>query len=273
MVTKKMKQSEIAKRLEAILSENETYASYTDEHILPVPQITTDALADQVRMIAESMVGLKELMMVYSCAIKEMRTKFDVLNTEFSIRYRRNPIYCISSRLKRTASIVQKMERLGLPLTLDSVEKHLHDVAGVRVICSYRDDIYRIADALLRQNDVELIERKDYILNPKPNGYRSLHLIVSIPVFFANAAHNVKVEVQIRTIAMDYWASLEHQLKYKQQVPDEDRIAKELYECAETLAATDAKMLSIRRELELCEESPDSDTILLEKLQRIDVTV
>lgn len=268
-----MKQAEIARRLEAILNENETYASYTDGHTLPALPIATDALADQVRMFAEHMVGLKELMMMYSCAIKEMRTKFDVLNTEFNIRYRRNPIYCISSRLKRTASIVEKMERLGLPLTLASVEENLHDVAGVRVICSYRDDIYRIADALLRQSDVELIERKDYILNPKPNGYRSLHLIVSIPVFFANTAHDVKVEVQIRTIAMDCWASLEHQLKYKQQVPDEDRIAKELYECAETLAATDAKMLSIRRELELCEEAPDSDAILLEKLQRLDVTV
>ncbi len=268
-----MKQAEIAHKIEEILSDAENYASYTDGHTLPALSIPTDALAGQVRMFAEHMVGLKELMMMYSCAIKEIRTKFDVLNTEFNIRYRRNPIYCISSRLKRTASIIQKMERLGLPMTLSSVEENLHDVAGVRVICSYRDDIYRIADALLRQNDVELIQRKDYILNPKPNGYRSLHLIVSVPVFFANASHNVKVEVQIRTIAMDCWASLEHQLKYKQQVPDEDRIAKELAECAETLAETDAKMLAIRRELELCEEVPDSDTILLEKLQRLDVTV
>ena len=268
-----MKHSDIAKRLESILNENETYAAYTDGHTLPTPSSTPDALAEQVRMIAESMVGLKELMMMYSCAIKEIRTKFDVLNTEFNIRYRRNPIYCISSRLKRTASIIQKMERLGMPLTLASVEENLHNVAGVRVICSYRDDIYRIADALLRQSDVKLIARKDYILNPKPNGYRSLHLIVSIPVFFANASHNVKVEVQIRTIAMDCWASLEHQLKYKQQIPDEQRIAKELYSCAEALAETDAKMLSIRRGLELCEEAPDGDTLLLEKLRKLDVTV
>ena len=265
-----MKQSEIAKRLEAILSENETYASYTDEHILPVPQITTDALADQVRMIAESMVGLKELMMVYSCAIKEMRTKFDVLNTEFSIRYRRNPIYCISSRLKRTASIVQKMERLGLPLTLESVEKHLHDVAGVRVICSYRDDIYRIADALLRQNDVELIERKDYILNPKPNGYRSLHLIVAVPVFFADQKREIKVEVQIRTIAMDFWASLEHQLKYKQAIPNEAAIIADLKACADVISATDEKMLGIRQEIEVIGDKPTEEDILLEKLSRLD---
>ncbi len=268
-----MKQAEIAHKIEEILSDTQTYAAYTDEHTLPIMAGASDALAGQIRVFAEHMVGLKEMMMMYSCAIKEIRTKFDVLNTEFNIRYRRNPIYCISSRLKRTASIIQKMERLGLPMTLASVEENLHDVAGVRVICSYRDDIYRIADALLRQNDIELIQRKDYILNPKPNGYRSLHLIVSVPVFFANASHKVKVEVQIRTIAMDCWASLEHQLKYKQQVPDEDRIAKELLECAEALAETDAKMLSIRRELELCEEAPDGDAILLEKLQRLDVTV
>ena len=219
------------------------------------------------------MVGFKELMMVYTCAIKEVQTKFDVLNTEFSVRYRRNPIYCINTRLKRPSSIVGKLERLGIPLSLAAVENCLHDVAGVRVICSYRDDIYRIAESLLRQNDVELLERKDYILSPKPNGYRSLHLIIRIPVFFANATHKVKVEVQIRTIAMDCWASLEHQLRYKQSVPGEEQIAKELLTCAEMLAETDARMLAIRREIEHGEETEDVDTQLLEKLKRLDVRI
>lgn len=268
-----MNRIEIAKKLETILNDSDIHAEYTDGHTLPPDLTMTDALAGQVRMFAESMVGFKELMMMYSCAIREIRTKFDVLNTEFSIRYRRNPIYCISSRLKRTASIMQKLDRLGLPFTLASVDENLHDVAGVRVICSYRDDIYRIADALLRQNDIELVTRKDYILNPKPNGYRSLHLIVSVPVFFANASRRVKVEVQIRTIAMDCWASLEHQLKYKQEIPGEERIAKELFECAETLAATDAKMLAIRREIEQGTETPDGDAFLLEKLSRIDMSI
>lgn len=268
-----MKNLELAKGLERILNDSDAHAEYTDGHTLPLESPLADALAGQVRLFAENMVGFKELMMMYSCAIKEIRTKLDVLNTEFNIRYRRNPIYCISSRLKRTASIMQKLDRLQLPFTLASIDENLHDVAGVRVICSYRDDIYRIADALLRQNDVELIKRKDYILNPKPNGYRSLHLIISVPVFFANASHKVKVEVQIRTIAMDCWASLEHQMKYKHQVPDEERIAKELLECAETLAETDAKMLSIRREIEMYSEAPDGDALLLEKLSRLDVTV
>ena len=267
-----MEETYLKKRLEALVADGEPETTYTDGSSLPLSHPDADALGRQMRLAARHMAGFQELMMVYSCAIKEVQTKFDVLNTEFSVRYRRNPIYCINTRLKRPASILGKLERLGLPVTLDNIEKALHDVAGVRVICSYRDDIYRIADALLRQNDVELLTKKDYIVAPKENGYRSLHLIIRIPIFFANVTHKVKVEVQIRTIAMDCWASLEHQLTYKQEIPDEERIVRELYTCAEMLAETDAKMLAIRREIEHGEEIPDGEALLLERLQKFDPT-
>lgn len=261
----------IKEHLEALLTEDGVHADYTDGHSLAPTHPLPETLESQMRLAAEHLVGFKELMMVYTCAIKEVHTKFEVLNTEFSVRYRRNPIYCINTRLKRPSSIVGKLERLGVPLSLAAVENCLNDVAGVRVICSYRDDIYRIAEALLRQSDVELLEQKDYILSPKPNGYRSLHLIIRIPVFFANATHKVKVEVQIRTIAMDCWASLEHQLRYKQALPEEERISAELLTCAEMLAETDAKMLAIRREIDHGEETENGDLLLIEKLKRLDV--
>ncbi len=264
---------ELAETLESLLENEKEQAAYTDAGTTPPELPATDALIGQVQLFAENMVGYKELMMMYSCAIKEIRTKFDVLNTEFNVRYSRNPIYCISSRLKRSTSILQKLDRLKLPFTLSSVEKNLHDVAGVRVICSYTDDIYLIAEALLRQNDVELIAKKDYIAHPKDNGYRSLHLIVSVPVFFANISKKIEVEVQIRTIAMDYWASLEHQLKYKHRVPNEQNIARELRQCADTIAETDARMLAIRQEIEQNSNAPDRNMLLLEKLSRLDIAL
>lgn len=263
-----MEANGLAKTLESLLQDADKTETTTE-----LPDILADTVTDQARAVVEHMVGFKELMMMYTCAIKEVRTKFDVLNTEFNIRYRRNPIYCISTRLKRANSIFQKMERMGLPFTLSALEKNLHDIAGVRVVCSYTDDIYRIADSLLRQNDIKLIERKDYIVNPKPNGYRSLHLIVSVPVFFADRVKEIQVEVQIRTIAMDYWASLEHQLKYKHRIANERQISEELHRCAETLAATDARMLAIRREIEMNEDVPAGDQLLLEKLSKLDVRI
>lgn len=167
---------------------------------------------------------------MYACAIKEMRTKFDVLNTEYSIRYQRNPINFITTRVKSTHSILEKMNRIRNRFTLKDVAECLNDIAGVRVICSYIDDIYRLAEALTAQDDIRLLEKKDYIQNPKPNGYRSLHLIVSVPVFFAEQRQELKVEVQIRTIAMDFWASLEHQIKYKKEIPDQAEIIARLKE-------------------------------------------
>lgn len=263
-----MEETYLKEHLEAMIAARNSETTYTDGSSLTLSHPDMETIDRQMRIAAKHLAGFQELMMVYSCAIKEVQTKFDVLNTEFSVRYRRNPIYCINTRLKRPISILEKLERLGLPVTLEHIEKDLHDVAGVRVICSYRDDIYRIADALLRQNDVELLTKKDYIVAPKANGYRSLHLIVRVPIFFANTTHKVKVEVQIRTIAMDCWASLEHQLKYKQEISGEEQIVQELYTCAEMLAETDAKMLAIRREIEHGEERPDGEMLLLERLQK-----
>ncbi|MBQ7300286.1 MAG: GTP pyrophosphokinase family protein [Clostridia bacterium] len=227
----------------------------------------------RARRFMETIVDYKELMMMYTCAMKEIQTKFEILNTEFSVRYRRNPIASITTRLKTTASITEKLARYNCSLSVENIEKYIHDVGGVRVICSYIDDIYLIADALLAQDDITLLRRKDYIANPKPNGYRSLHLIVTVPVFFADRKLDMKVEVQIRTIAMDFWASLEHQMKYKQEIPAQDEIAEELRLCAETIRQTDERMLDIRKKIEAAADAEDEDDLLLEKLSRIDIGI
>ena len=156
---------------------------------------------------------------------------------------------------------------------MESIEKNVHDVAGIRVICNYIDDIYKIADALLKQDDITLIDRKDYIKNPKSNGYRSLHIIVSIPVFFEERKKNMKVEVQIRTIAMDFWASLEHQLKYKKDIDNEQDVIAELKSCADVISKTDEKMLNLRKRLEAAEDIPTEEDILFDKLRRLDVPI
>jgi len=197
-----------------------------------------------------SMQKLQEfstLMAYYRCAIMEIETKLNVLNEEFSLRFDRNPINGIKSRLKELPSMKEKLERRNLPLTLTSIEENLYDVAGVRVICSFPKDVYTIANALLAQDDITLIEKKDYIENPKANGYRSLHLIVTVPIFLAKEKRVMKVEIQLRTIAMDFWASLEHQLRYKKDNAFTDEMAKELYECALLSAELDTRMDKLRK--------------------------
>ena len=241
---------------------------------LPVSTFSESALSvvfNHTKRVMGTMIDYKELMMMYTCAMKEVQTKFDVLNTEFKVRYQRNPISSICTRLKRASGITEKLMRMKKPITTESIEENINDVAGVRVICSYIDDIYMIADALLRQDDITLDTRKDYIAEPKPNGYRSLHLIVRVPVFFADRRREMKVEVQIRTIAMDFWASLEHQLKYKQEIADQEHIIEQLKECAEVINATDAKMLDIRRQIEEMADTPTEEDLLFEKFSRIDI--
>ncbi len=217
-----------------------------------------------------TLVQYKDMQMKYSCAIKEIKTKFDVLSTEFNVKHKRNPISSISSRLKSTESIVNKLMRKDLPFSIEGMENNLFDIAGVRVVCSYIDDIYAIADALLAQDDIELVERKDYIKQPKPNGYRSLHLIVRVPVFFAGSKENVPVEVQIRTIAMDFWASLEHQIKYKKDIPDQEDVVAKLRECADVITQTDEKMLALRKRIEDAEDVPTEEEILFERISKLD---
>ena len=190
------------------------------------------------------------MMAYYRCAIMEVETKFNVLNEEFSLRYDRNPISGIKSRLKRLDSIKEKMERKNVDMALENVEEHIQDVAGVRVICSFVDDVYLLADALLKQDDIVLLEKKDYIANPKPNGYRSLHLIVTVPIFLEHEKRIMKVEIQLRTIAMDFWASLEHQLRYKKDFEFTEHMAQELYDCAEMSARLDGRMDQLRAHVE-----------------------
>ncbi|WP_336249434.1 GTP pyrophosphokinase family protein [Stomatohabitans albus] len=183
----------------------------------------------------------------YQCAIYEIETKFNVLNTEFSLDHDRNPINSIHSRLKTFDSIVEKIQRRGLPQTFESIEENLHDIAGVRVVCTFPEDIYHLRNALLKQDDIYLIEEKDYVKNPKPNGYRSLHLIVKVPVFLAAEKHLMKVEIQMRTIAMNFWASLEHQIRYKKDIEFTEEMANELKECAELSATLDKRMDTLRK--------------------------
>ena len=194
---------------------------------------------------------MEELFLYNRCAIKEIQTKLDILNDELAMKTKRNPIESVSSRVKNPRSIMEKMERKGFPLTMESVWENLNDVAGVRVICSFIEDIYDVAAMFMKQDDIEVLEVKDYIKNPKPNGYRSLHLIVQVPIFLSDKTLPMRVEVQIRTIAMDFWASLEHQLKYKRGIPDAEKISAELKECAETINETDMKMQDIYHKIYL----------------------
>ena len=214
---------------------------------------TLDAKTDfplQAKIMFENaMPQLQEfnkLMAYYRCAIMEIETKFNVLNEEFSLQYDRNPINGMKSRLKKFSSIVEKLERKNIPMSVEAIEENLNDIAGIRVVCAFPDDVYMLADAFLAQDDITLIKKKDYIANPKPNGYRSLHLIVSVPIFLAHEKRVMKAEIQLRTIAMDSWASLEHQLRYKKDFEFTEHMANELQRCAELSAELDARMDTLR---------------------------
>ena len=193
-------------------------------------------------LILEEGEAFRELMAYYECAIMEVETKFKVLNEQYSLEYDRNPIEDIKSRVKSMESLIKKIRKKDIPLTLSSIEENIHDIAGVRVICSFLDDIYMLADCLLSQDDITLLEKKDYIKNPKPGGYRSLHLIVSVPIFLQDGKRNMTVEVQLRTIAMDFWASLEHKLRYKKDIPADKAkyLEDEMLACAQISAVLDA---------------------------------
>lgn len=197
--------------------------------------------------IKEQSRPFRELMSYYRCALMEVETKFRVLNEELSLEGEANPIDAIESRLKSPESIIEKVDRKGIDLSVEAIEEHIDDIAGIRVICSFESDVYLIAEALLRQTDVQLIERIDYIANPKPSGYRSLHLVIAIPIFLYDEKKIMKVEVQLRTMAMDMWASLEHKLAYKkEQSAEADRMHANLLECAELSARIDKLMTETR---------------------------
>lgn len=215
------------------------------------PFVKTLVNSNALDKIEDNMMPLKRLMAYYRCAIMEVETKFNVLNEEFSLEYDRNPIETIKTRLKSTESIIKKLVRRNFPLTVDSIEANLNDIAGVRVVCSFLEDIYLLADCLLQQDDVKLIQVKDYIKNPKPNGYRSLHLIIEIPIFLKDEKKDMRVEVQLRTIAMDFWASLDHKLSYKKDIPEEEAklLRQELLECAQISTDLDVRMGEIKNRI------------------------
>nr|WP_295974039.1 GTP pyrophosphokinase family protein [uncultured Bacillus sp.] len=188
---------------------------------------------------------------IYKFALEEIKTKINILNEEYQYIHHHNPIDHMKSRIKSPGSIVKKLQRKGLEITIDNAIENIHDIAGVRITCSFLSDIYTVFEAICRQDDIEVLKIKDYIQNPKPNGYKSLHLIVKVPVFLSNHVQKVKVEIQIRTIAMDFWASLEHKIYYKfeKEIPEELQL--ELKRAAEAAHFLDEKMKNINDEVEL----------------------
>ena len=199
---------------------------------------------------------------VYEAAIREINARLQTLDSEFSFKHMHNPIHHIESRVKSLPSIVKKLHSLGYPISISCAKKTLHDIAGVRVVCRYVDDIYRIADLLLSQDDISLILEKNYIKNPKANGYRSLHIVVDVPVYMSRGKLYIPVEIQIRTVAMDFWATLEHGIRDKASDEVPQSIVEELRDCANVITETDYKMQEIFKALQKVEdkvdESPES---------------
>ena len=199
--------------------------------------------------ILENVNSLLRMEQLYEAGIKEIRTKLEILDSEFKVKYDHNPIHHIESRLKKPESIIKKAIDKDVTLTEKEIMRHIHDIAGIRVICNYIDDVYVVAQLLINQDDIKLIKIKDYIQNPKDNGYRSLHLVLEVPIFLAEGVQPIHVEVQLRTIAMDFWASLEHKLKYKTDNNVPEDIKKELIQCAMSISELDYKMQSIHNRL------------------------
>ena len=192
-----------------------------------------------------------DMMQIYEGAMYEISTKLEILDDEFQVRFSHDPIHHMERRLKSVNSIIGKLERKGLPVSVASVRDHLFDVAGIRVICNYRDDVYSVSNYLSAQSDIQVLRVKDYIKNPKVNGYRSLHVIYAVPVFLSSGPHYTPVEVQFRTIAMDYWASLEHALRYKTDLPDAklNEHSQTLLDCTRSLQNIEVQMQNIHRDI------------------------
>ena len=191
-----------------------------------------------------------EVILVYTAALKEIGTKLEILNDEFKHVHRYNPIEHIKSRIKTSESIVKKLKRHGYESTIENMVRYVNDIAGVRVICSFTSDIYRIADMISNQNDIKILSIKDYIKNPKESGYKSYHMLVSVPIYLSDRKVDAKVEIQIRTVAMDFWASLEHKIRYKFEADAPQHIKDELVECARMVSDLDARMLSLNDEIQ-----------------------
>lgn len=223
-------------------------------HGKPFIQYAAERMGVSLDELEKFLMDYTDMQVLYRSAIREVRTRLEILDDEFQFKHRRNPIHTIQARLKTPQSMIKKMNRRGLVPSIEVLEKELTDIAGVRVICSYVDDIYHLADLLCAQDGVELVRMHDYIRRPKPNGYRSLHLVVQVPVHFSDGQHKVKVEIQIRTIAMDFWASLEHELRYKSASKIDRNIVRELRDCADNISMLDERMQKIYKQLDQIED-------------------
>lgn len=204
---------------------------------------------DSSLMFNEGIESWETLMFLYNSALKEVSTKLDILNDEFVHVHKYNPIEYIKSRIKTPESIVKKLKRHGLETNVDNMINHINDIAGIRIVCSFTSDIYRIAEMIGKQNDLTVISVKDYMRNPKASGYKSFHMLVSVPIFIGEEVVDTKVEIQIRTIAMDFWASLEHKIYYKFEGHAPEYISRELRDCATIVSMLDAKMLQLNEEI------------------------
>jgi putative GTP pyrophosphokinase len=207
-------------------------------------------LSDEMSHLFHTYQELLEMQQLYNAAIQEIETKLNILNDEFKVRYMRNPIHHIESRLKSPQSILNKLKRRNFEINISSAKKNLNDIAGIRVVCCYIDDVYRVADMLLRQSDLKLVALKDYIKEPNYNGYRSLHLDIEVPIYLSEHTENVTVEVQLRTVAMDFWASLEHDLHYKSEKDVPSEVVAEMLQCADEIARIDRKMQEIYEKIQ-----------------------
>ncbi len=214
----------------------------------------TQADVEKILKMKDQIDEFRLLMMKYDCALSEVRTKLDVLNKELALRNKRNPFEAIKMRIKTPESIYNKLSSKGVDITIDNINKNLSDVAGIRVICSFVDDIYMLADCLARQDDIKVLQKKDYIQKPKKSGYRSLHLIIEIPIFLTDNKEYMKVEVQFRTIAMDFWATLEHKMKYKKDIENAEVISEDLKFSADLINQIDMRMQQIREKIDASDD-------------------
>ena len=205
----------------------------------------------------------KEVMLIYSSALKQISTKLEILNDEFQHVHRYNPIEHIKSRVKTPESIVKKLKKHGYESTIQNMVEYVNDIAGIRVICSFTSDIYQIAEMIRSQSDIKVISIKDYIVNPKKSGYKSYHMLVTIPVYLSDRIVDTKVEIQIRTVAMDFWASLEHKINYKFEGNAPDHIRNELVECARMVAELDERMLSLNEEIQMIHQGSQTEEAIV----------
>ena len=222
----------------------------------------------ELRIEEDGINSYDEVMLIYRSALKQMNTRLEILSEEFQNTYKYNPIEHIKSRMKSGDSIARKLRRRGYEPSLENMVRYCNDIAGIRIICSFTSDIYHLADVIRKQEDIEVIMIKDYIKNPKASGYKSYHMVAKVPVYFSEQTIEAKVEIQIRTIAMDFWASLEHKIQYKFVGEAPEHIRRELLECSAMISALDAKMLALNIEIQEQSEKEDREAALRERERR-----